>query len=134
MNKVKKIDFISIKSSVSGKLSVVNNLNDLPFEIKRIFWIYDVDENTIRGKHAHFKSSQVLVCLSGILEVQITYLNGESESFTLTSANTGLLIPPMVWHQMKFGKNTSVQVFASTLYDENDYIRDFDQFRAQYKL
>lgn len=130
MNKLRKIQFQEKKSAQLGKLSVVHVHDDLPFEIKRFFWIYDVEAGSIRGQHAHYSSHQIIVCISGSLEIRLTDLDGNQQKHVLNQANTGLLIPPMIWHEMEFGKNTIVQVFASTIYDENDYIRDFELFNS----
>lgn len=103
-----------------GKLSVLDA--DLPFHVKRIFYIYDVTGN--RGGHRHKKTSQLLICTSGSCEVYC--FDGKTKQrFTLNEPGKGLLVPPSDWHTMEnFSENAVLLVLASESYDPNDYITE----------
>jgi len=101
-----------------GKLTVIENI--LPFEIKRVYYIYDVKSQ--RGGHRHKKTIQALIALGGKCEVYVN--NGKEEKiFLLDSPNKCLVLEPEDWHTMdNFDKNTFLLVFASEYYDKHDYI------------
>lgn len=101
---------------------------DIPFDIKRIYYIYDVPINTKRGMHAHKSLQQILWCPHGIVEINLD--DGiKKESYFLDSPNKALLIENGIWRDMYWKKEGSVLcVAASDYYDENDYIRDYDKF------
>jgi hypothetical protein len=100
----------------------------VPFCIRRVFTITGVSANCRRGKHAHRRCSQLHACLAGRVDVEIT--NGTKEVIEPLSANgTALLIPPMLWSSIIFeGPSTVLAVFCDALYDETDYIRDWDEY------
>lgn len=112
-----------------GNLSFVQNGDGrLPFDIARVFWIYDVPAGELRGGHAHHRERQVLVAVSGSVRVNI-FDGGEWETFTLNSPYRGLYIPASCWRTMDgFSSGTALLAFSSLAYDESDYIRDFDKF------
>ncbi len=100
----------------------------IPFNIKRFYFIYDVNDNAIRGKHAHHKNKQVLFCIKGKIKVILD--NGvEREEVILDKPNKGIFLDKMTWHEMvEFKKNTILLVLASEYYKEQDYIRDYGKF------
>ncbi len=100
----------------------------VPFGIRRVFTIAGVPANCRRGKHAHRRCSQLHACLAGRVNVEIT--NGTKEVIESLSANgSALLIPPMLWSSIIFeGPSTVLAVFCDALYDETDYIRDWDEY------
>ena len=110
-----------------GYLSIVSN-QELPFEIKRVFWAYGTPEHQMRGKHAHKKTEMVLIAVNGEIVVTCTVMPNYTKDFTLNNANVGLYIPALCWHTMKYTKNAVQLVLVNSLYDENDYIRDYKQF------
>lgn len=103
---------------------------EIPFKIKRFYFIYDIETNAVRGKHAHKKTSQMIFCLKG--KVKIILDNGiETENILLEKPNHGLLLDKMVWHEMaEFQKGTVLLIVASEYFDTGDYIRDYDEFLA----
>ena len=112
-----------------GKLSFMETGKDIPFEIKRIYYIYDIEElNIKRGYHAHKTLKQVIFCLNGNFTLELD--NGlEKEEIFLDKPNKGVLIDSNIWHNMKnFSKNVVIMVVASDYYDENDYIRNYNEF------
>ncbi|MCC2547929.1 FdtA/QdtA family cupin domain-containing protein [Hymenobacter sp. BT175] len=132
MQKPYLIDFPRIGASDIGYISVSESARAVPFEIERVFWTYYTPESIVRGRHAHHATAQVLVAVSGRILVTTEMPDGEIMVFVLESPSQGVYIPPHVWHTMQYS-HTAVQLaFASTLYDEADYIRQYDDFRQQW--
>jgi dTDP-4-dehydrorhamnose 3,5-epimerase-like enzyme len=101
--------------------------NNLPFTPKRIFTVYDVPKNSVRGEHAHFKTIQILICISGKIEVVLH--DGDSETKTIINKGDSILVNNLIWDSQKFiSKNSILLVICSTEYDKNDYIYDFNEF------
>ena len=111
-----------------GHLTAIEATRDIPFEIKRVYYITDVPPDGRRGFHAHCRLHQVLLCLNGGVTIQVR--NGhEQQDIRLTSPCTGLYIGPNIWREMyDFLPGTVLMVLASDYYDESDYIRNYDQF------
>jgi dTDP-4-dehydrorhamnose 3,5-epimerase-like enzyme len=111
-----------------GNLSFVEQLNHIPFEIKRTYWIYDVPGGENRGGHAFLKNEEFIVALSGAFDVIVN--DGErKKKFTLNRSYYGLYVPAGLWREMEnFSTNSLALEFGSTHYDVNDYIRDYDVF------
>lgn len=121
--------FIEIpKIEDEGFLSFAEGNKSIPFEIKRIYYIYDVKNNVIRGKHAHKKTRQVLFCVRGSVRVLLD--NGSiKEEILLTEPSKGILLDRMMWHTMhEFSQDAVLLVLASDYYEEKDYIRDYQEF------
>lgn len=124
---VEEID-LDIKGDDRGHLVVFQNGNNIPFDIKRVFFIYGTKNGMARGHHAHYKTRQLLVATSGSARINCEW-NGKKESFILNSPDKGLLIDGMVWHTMDdFSTDCVLMVMADTYYDEADYIRNYDDF------
>lgn len=113
---------------VRGNLSVIEG-NTIPFEIKRVYYLYDIPTASVRGGHAHKSLLQLLVPLSGSFDVILK--DGVSEKvITLNKPNFGLMIPTEIWRELQnFSSGAVCLVLASTVFDEADYIRSFDEFR-----
>jgi len=112
-----------------GNLSFIQNMDHVPFEIKRTFWIYDVPGGMQRGGHAYKSEQEVIVALSGSFDVTIINLKGEKFTFCLNRSYFGLYLPPLHWRQMdNFSTNAVSMHISSSPFDENDYIRDLDTF------
>lgn len=116
-------------TDVRGNLSFAEENKHLPFEIKRVFYIYDIPSGAIRGGHAHKKTEQVIIAISGSFEVILDNGN-DQKSFFLNRPDYGLYLPPAIWREMKnFSSNSIVLGLASTLFDEDDYLRDYETFK-----
>ena len=116
-----------------GNLSVIEEDNHTPFEIKRIYWIYDVPGGEFRGSHAFKETEELIVALSGSFDV-ILHDGKEEKKFSLNRSYYGLYVPKLIWRTLKdFSTNALALILASTAYDENDYIRDIDKFLALVK-
>lgn len=111
-----------------GNLSVVENGVDIPFDIKRVYYLYDVPGGESRGAHAHKSLCQLLVAVSGSFSVTLDDGN-EKRTFLLNRPYQGLLIVPGIWRTLDdFSSGSVCLCLASEMYDENDYIRDYGQF------
>ena len=127
-NNPRIINFPKIQDS-RGNLSFLESNSHIPFKIKRTYWIYDVPGGEIRGGHAFKKQDEVIIVLSGSLDVVI-FDGNEKKYFSLNRSYYGLFIPKGFWRHMEnFATNTLVLVLSSTLYDEQDYIRNLDDFK-----
>ncbi len=111
-----------------GALVVAESNKNIPFEIKRLYYIFDTQPDVPRGFHAHKKLQQIAFCIRG--QCKMLMDNGsERQEILLDQANKGLQIPAMVWHEMHdFSEDCILLVLASEHYDEADYIRDYPQF------
>lgn len=111
-----------------GNLSFVEQMNHVPFEIKRTYWIYDVPGGESRGGHAFKANQEFIVALSGAFEVSVD--DGTNKKFfSLNRSYYGLYVPAGLWREMEnFSTNSLALEFGSLHYDEADYIRDYDVF------
>ena len=112
-----------------GNLSVVEEIKNVPYKIKRTYWIYDVPGGEIRGGHAYRQNQEFIVALSGSFDVILD--NGkERKMYSLNRSYYGLYVPKGVWRQMEnFSTNSLALVLASIPFDVDDYIYDYDHFR-----
>lgn len=111
-----------------GNLSVVEEFKDIPFKIARAYWVYDVPGGESRGGHAHKRLKQFVIALSGSFTVTLDD-GTERRSFHLNHPYQGLLIETGVWRTLDdFSSGAVCLVLASELYEEEDYIRDYDNF------
>ena len=111
-----------------GHLVVVEGLKDVPFDIKRVFYIYGSDQDVVRGQHANRKTEFVLINVSGASKVT-TDDGYEKTTFSLDEPDMGVYIPEMVWKNMyDFSKDSVLLVLASEHYDGNEYMRDYEEF------
>lgn len=113
-----------------GNLSFFENSNQIPFEIKRTYWIYDVPGGEIRGGHAFKDSHEFIIALSGSFDVVLS--DGEKEiKYSLNRSYEGLYVPKMLWRSLEnFSTNSLALIVSSILYDQKDYIRDFEEFKT----
>ncbi|MCI6224392.1 MAG: FdtA/QdtA family cupin domain-containing protein, partial [Bacteroidales bacterium] len=112
----------------NGNLTVVEDHNEVPFKIKRVYYLYDIPGGEERGGHAHKALYQLIVAISGSFTVNITD-GRESKSITLNRPYEALLIVPGIWRTLdNFSSGSVCAVIASEHYDESDYIRNYDEF------
>lgn len=114
-----------------GNLSFLENENQIPFKVARSYWIYDVPGGETRGGHAFKKNDEFIIALSGAFDVILD--NGkEKQKFQLNRSYYGLYVPKGWWREMEnFSTNSVAFILSSIPYDENDYIRDYDDFKSQ---
>lgn len=112
-----------------GNLSVIEQLDRIPFKIERAFWIYDVPGGEFRGGHAYREAEEFIVALSGSFDVVVDD-GTRKQVFQLNRSYYGLYIPKRMWRGMEnFSTNSLALVLSSTPYDEADYIRDYEEFK-----
>lgn len=117
------------KGDERGHLVIVEGAKDIPFDIKRIFYIYGSDPHVVRGQHANLKSQFVLINVAGKSKVKVKDGLGNEAVFSLNRPHTGIYLPEMVWKDMyDFSEDSVLLVLASEHYDPNEYIRNYDQF------
>jgi hypothetical protein len=110
-----------------GNLTFLQDPDQIPFEIKRVFWLYDVPGGEKRGAHAYKTQNEVIISLSGSFDVVITEPNGSTERYTLNRSYYGLLIPARTWrHIENFSTNSVGLHLSSRSYDPADYIWDIN--------
>lgn len=114
---------------IRGNLSFFENDNQIPFKIKRTYWIYDVPGGEYRGSHAFKDSTELIIALSGSFDLVLN--DGKEEKrFHLNRSYSGLYVPNMLWRSLdNFSTNSVALIVSSHAYDETDYVRDFDEFK-----
>ena len=118
-----------------GELISIESLKDIPFEIKRVFYIFGTNEQSKRGSHAHYNTKQYLISISGSCEICLDNGNGEKKNYKLDSPNKGLFQDAMIWGNMfNFSSDNVLLVLANTHFSEKDYIRDYEQFLEIQKI
>lgn len=115
-------------SDRKGNLSVVQNGTDVPFDVKRVYYLYDVPGGESRGSHAHKQLSQLIIAASG--SFRVTLDDGVTrKSFVLNRPYQGLCVRPGIWRDLDdFSSGAVCMVLASEVYQEDDYIRDYEEF------
>jgi hypothetical protein len=115
-----------------GNLTFIQFPSQIPFEIKRVFWLYDVPGGELRGGHAYASQNEVIVALSGSFDVIITKPDGSKEKHSLNRSYYGLYVPALTWrHIENFSTNSVGLHLSSHTYDSADYIRDFETFKKR---
>lgn len=123
----KKVVFTA-RGDENGYLVAVESGKEIPFNIKRVFYIYGTKGNVVRGQHSNRKSEFVLINLSGSSKVDVDY-GGRIETFELKTPNEGLYIPKMLWKDMyDFSEDSVLLVLSNEPYDPNEYIRDKQEY------
>lgn len=129
MTTIQDIELLKIPviEDVSGNLAFIQN-EVLPFELKRVYYLFDVPSSAFRGGHSHIEQHEVLIALSGSFEVTVN--DGKNKkSYLLNKPNVGLHLPKGIWRELEnFSSGSVCLVFASDVFEESDYIRDYDTF------
>ena len=124
-----KIIYFDVKGDERGKLIAIEQLKNIPFEIKRVYYIFDTKKEAKRGFHAHKNLEQVAICVSGSCKFLLDDGKERVKDIILNSPNKGLFIGKMIWREMyDFSDDCVLLVIASDYYDESDYIRDYEEF------
>ena len=123
------IEFPKLGEPSIGYISVTEQSQLVPFAVQRIFWTYYTPESILRGRHAHHLTEQVLVAAAGRITVTTELADGTIELFRLEDPHMGLYVPPQAWHTMQYSHSAVQLVLASVPYQEDDYIRDYEEFK-----
>lgn len=128
MQKVKLINLLKIEDP-RGNLTFVEEKKHVPFDIKRVYWVYDVPGGEMRGGHAFKKNREFIIALSGSFDVIIK--DGKTrKKYSLNRSYYGLYIPNLLWRSLEnFSTNALAIILSSSLFDSADYIRDFKEFK-----
>ena len=128
MNKVKMLEFPQ-RGDERGHLVIVEGGVDVPFEIKRAFYIYGSDKDVVRGQHANRKSEFVLINVAGKSKVKVKDGEGNEAIYCMNRPHTGIYLPTMIWKDMyDFSDDSVLLCLSSEHYDPTEYIRDYDEF------
>ena len=124
------MEFDFIHFDKRGNLSFFESPNQIPFEIKRTYWIYDVPGGEVRGSHAFREQQEFIIALSGSFDIVLN--DGlKEEKFSLNRSYYGLLIPKMYWRRLEnFSTNSLALIISDKSYNENDYVRNFEEFKT----
>ena len=134
MKNYRIINFKKIGNSNVGFLTALEGNREIPFDIRRIYYIHNVPREIKRGSHAHKKLEQVLICVNSNVKIKVDDGN-KKRIIELNSPSKGLYIGPSVWHEMyDFNLNSVLLVLASEYYNERDYIRDYEEFLKMIKI
>ena len=129
--KLSDVKFFNTRTMVEpdGNLVPIESNYDVPFPIRRIFYVYGVKNQNDRGKHAHYKTKQVLICIHGKVEVLVN--DGyDKQKYLLESPQQALYIPEMIWdEQVYLTPDTVLLVLSNMNYNPDDYIHDFEKFK-----
>jgi len=129
--KLEDVKFLELPKILDerGNLSFFEQINHVPFSIKRVYWIYDVPGGEIRGGHAYNELYELIVALSGSFDVVVDD-GKEKKTYSLNRSYYGLLIPKLIWRQLEnFSTNALCLIAASSKYEEEDYIRNYEDFQ-----
>ena len=112
-----------------GELIVIEGAQDIPFEIKRVFYMYGSDDTVVRGQHANLRTEFALINVAGTSKVKVKDGKGNETIYLLNRPNTGIYLPKMTWKEMyDFSADSVLLVLASEHYDASEYIRDYDEY------
>jgi len=129
MEKVELIELPKILDK-RGNLSFFENSNQIPFDIKRTYWIYDVPGGELRGSHAFKKSHELIIALSGSFDI-VLHDGNKEKKYSLNRSYYGLYVPNLLWRRLEnFSTNSLALIVSSISYDSHDYIRDFEEFKT----
>ena len=129
MEKVELIELPKILDK-RGNLSFFENSNQIPFDIKRTYWIYDVPGGELRGSHAFKKSHEFIIALSGSFDI-VLHDGTKEKKYSLNRSYYGLYVPNLLWRRLEnFSTNSLALIVSSISYDSHDYIRDFEEFKT----
>lgn len=134
MNKLEQVKLFEFpqKGDDRGHLVIIEGNKDIPFEIKRAFYIYGSEKDVVRGQHANRHSEFVLINVAGTSKVKVKDGKGNEAVYHLDRPHMGIYIPTMVWKDMyDFSNDSVLLVLASTHYDPDEYIRDFEEYAKE---
>lgn len=125
------VTFSQIGDAGIGYLSVSETaVPPVPFTVQRVFWTYSTPDTILRGRHAHRATEHVLLAVAGSIVVTLESAAGELSVFRLESPHVGLYVPPHVWHTMQYSPGAVQLALASRPFEEEDYIRNYQEFKT----
>ena len=113
-----------------GRLAPIEFHKDVPFEVKRMFYVFGVHNQNDRGKHSHYETEQLLISINGSIDVKCDDGLGGVRTWTLTQPWNAIYIPEMIWDEQRYNtKDAILLVLSNTKYDKSDYIEDYEEFK-----
>jgi len=132
VSEVKLFNFTEIADGRGKLISLESNIN-IPFDVKRVYYLYSTKKEAARGFHAHIELKQMAICISGSCIIDVETVKGKT-SFTMNCPNKGLFMDGIVWREIRnFSDDCVLLVLADAIYTEDDYIRDYDSFSLRLK-
>ena len=129
------IELPLIGSTEKGYLTAAEGWKNIPFLIRRAVWLYGLEPGMTRGNHANRRCDQVFACLAGAVTITADFGYGPEKDYRLTRPSQALYMAPLVWRVLKdFAPNTVVLILSAEVYDENEYIRDYQEFKKEVGL
>ncbi|RSK36049.1 sugar 3,4-ketoisomerase [Hymenobacter metallilatus] len=122
------LDFARMGSDAIGYLTVAQR-SGLPFAIQRVYWTYQVPPDTIRGGHAHHDLEQLIFAVNGQIGLSLEGVKGDKHEFMLSQPDQGLYVPRLYWRDITFSDQAVLMCLASEEYTEDDYIREYSEFK-----
>lgn len=129
MDKPYIVNYDKIGSPALGYITIAEQQGNVPFDIKRVYWTYYTPQDVVRGGHAHKELEQMIFAVAGTITFNTEDLKGHKETFVLDDPSNGLYIPKLIWRDIHFTHNAVLLCLASEVYDENDYFRDYQDFK-----
>jgi dTDP-4-dehydrorhamnose 3,5-epimerase-like enzyme len=127
-----KIIMLDINEDERGQLVAIESNRNIPFDIKRVFYIFNITQNAIRSQHANMKAQEVILCLNGCCELLLDNGKGQKINITLSRKNKAVYVEPKIWIELsKFSKDCLVMVMTDTYYDRKYQIHDYQEFIRQ---
>ncbi len=124
-----KIINFKVMGDERGSLIALEENHNVPFDVKRVFYIYGTQHGITRGQHSHYKTKQLLIAINGGCTVTLDHGTNTKETYTLNKPNVGLFQNALVWGSMyNFSHDCVLMVLADSYYDDKDYIRNYDDF------
>lgn len=124
----RKVEFVQ-RGDDRGHLVIIEGMKEIPFDIKRVFYIYGSQKDVVRGKHANMRSEFVLINVQGTSKIKVT--DGRSEQiYDLNEPHSGVYVPRMLWKEMyDFSEDSILLVLSNEHYDKSEYINDFETYK-----
>ena len=124
----RKVEFIQ-RGDDRGHLVIIEGMKEIPFDIKRVFYIYGSQKDVVRGKHANMRSEFVLINVQGTSKIKVTDGRNE-EIYDLNEPHSGVYVPRMLWKEMyDFSEDSILLVLSNEHYDKSEYINDFETYK-----
>jgi dTDP-4-dehydrorhamnose 3,5-epimerase-like enzyme len=127
-----KIIMLDINEDERGQLVAIESNRNIPFDIKRVFYIFNITQNAIRSQHANMKAQEVILCLNGCCEILLDNGKGQKINITLSRKNKAVYVEPKIWIELsKFSKDCLVMAMSDIYYDRKHQIHDYQEFIRQ---
>jgi dTDP-4-dehydrorhamnose 3,5-epimerase-like enzyme len=123
---------LDINEDERGQLVAIESNRNIPFDIKRVFYIFNITQNAIRSQHANMKAQEVILCLNGCCEISLDNGKGQKINITLSRKNKAVYVEPKIWIELsKFSKDCLVMAMSDIYYDRKHQIHDYQEFIRQ---